>query len=218
MYGIGIVLQAHVVESAASLSPAPAGGTGGTGGTAGGSVREQYLTVVGVLEGSSSQVSRQVQVGDLVLTAAGVPLRGVAAGEVLGLLDGNFGTPVVLGLQRVNAQGLRYVTYVSLDRRSPPTEIRLDPEVRRAGGLGVVGVGGVGGGDVTNIKNGNGYSVGDVKGDNRGDTMGVKADTRGDTGGDAKCSVGLLVRRDGRGNLKVRGSYLCVCMCVFVCL
>jgi hypothetical protein len=145
-YGIGFVLQAHVVESAASLSPAHAGGTGGTGGMAGGGVREQYLTVVGVLEGSSSQVSRQVQVGDLVLTAAGVPLRGVAAGEVLGLLDGNFGTSVVLGLQRVNAQGLRYVTYVSLDRRSPPTEIRLNPEVRRAGGVGLVGGGGGGGG------------------------------------------------------------------------
>ena len=81
--------------------------------------------------------------GDLVLTAAGVPLRGVAPGEVLGLLDGNFGTSVVLGLQRVNSQGLRYVTYVSLDRRSPPTEIRLNSEVRRAGGVGVV----VGGGE-----------------------------------------------------------------------
>ena len=173
VFGVGLVLQIDTAASAALAG-------GATGAAEGG----QSFKVLRVLEGSSSLVSRQVQVGDVVLTVGGVALRAVAADDVPGLVDGPYGTSVVLGLQRFNVQGLRYVTYVSLDRRSPPTptpapvptltataeeHCHSPPPVGTAAGGG---------------------------GDRRGD---------GGGGGEGQCSVGLLVRRNSRGYLKVRG-------------
>jgi hypothetical protein len=47
-----------------------------------------------------------VLVGDVVLTVRGIALRGVAPSNVPGLIDGPFGTSVVLGLQVLRVQGL----------------------------------------------------------------------------------------------------------------
>ena len=170
VFGVGLVLE---IDTAA-----PAALAGGAVGAAEGG---HSFKVLRLLEGSSSLVTRQVQVGDVVLTAGGVALRAVAADDVPGLVDGPYGTSVVLGLQRFNVQGLRYVTYVSLDRRSPPTPTPTPIPTLTAAAE----------------EHCNSPPVGTAAGGDRGGDEGG--------GGEGKCSVGLLVRRNSRGYLKVRG-------------
>uniref|UniRef100_A0A7S0EII9 PDZ domain-containing protein n=1 Tax=Hanusia phi TaxID=3032 RepID=A0A7S0EII9_9CRYP len=117
-------------------------------------------------EKSPSQMSRQVQINDILLTVDSIAIRDMAETDVIDLLDGEPGTPVILGLQRVNSQGLLYVTYVSLTRSK-----EAGPSVAESR----------------------------IKSDD------ILSSSSAQTSSSMRCSVGLLVRKDSRGNLRVRG-------------
>jgi len=70
-----------------------------------------------VIEGSNAGASRKVHVGDMLLYVDNVPTSSVKeCDEIATKLVGSVGSSVVLGLQRVNAQGLLYLSHVSVKR------------------------------------------------------------------------------------------------------